>query len=266
MVMAESRKRQRSSTQGHESGRKNAKIDTAPPGNTKSIPEARTYTTFSWLNTSGDVFGKGELKPKLDGVGQRDPGKQGPHVIADVTLNQVVDMRQKKSGSQGVKDLLGTGFAPSPEVVKAMMGHEKQLKNADKGHDLTETHSKAFLDKYEKKYKKAFATPLDDSVALQRRVRTLMNMQPTATYAWGLGRATSAEMAGKGESTKVALEDMEAVSKRGSAAFGSLTTVDFGFERHFPEPLRKAVHRNIEDLGAVYQGKAPRPLTKKDIE
>jgi hypothetical protein len=262
--MDDSRKRPRSSTQGHENGRKNAKLDTAPPANVKTDKAARTYTAFSWINTSTPVVEK-EFKTPIVGVAQRNPGNQGPHVIADITLDQVVKMRKKQGGAQAVKDLLGTGFAPAPEVVKEMIGHEKRLKNADKGHDLTETHSKAFLDKYEKKYNKAFDTPLTDARDLKRRVRTLMNMQPTATYAWGVGSATKAEMVGKGESQKAALDDMEALSKRGDKAKGSLKTVDFGFESHFPEPLRKAVHRNVEDLGTIFDGKAPRPLKKEDL-
>jgi hypothetical protein len=262
--MDDSRKRARSSTQGHESGRKNAKLDTAAPSNDKDKKHARTYTAFSWVNTASPVVDK-VFKQPMDGIGQRAPGMQGPHVIADVTLDQVVKMRKRDGGAQGVKDLLGTGFAPHPDVVKEMMGHEKRLKNADKGHDLTETHSKAFLDKYEKKYDTAFKTSVTDAKDLKRRVRTLMNMQPTATYAWGLGVATKAEIVGKGESKTAALADMEALSKRGATAKASLTTVDFGFESHFPEPLRKAAHRNVEDLGAIFDGKAPRPLKKEDL-
>jgi hypothetical protein len=122
------------------------------------------------------------------------------------------------------------------------------LRNAGSGHDSTEAHRDAYFKKYEKKYKKALATPISDGVALQRRVRTLMNMQPTATYAWGVGYATRAEMAGKGEREDAVLSDMESIAK---GRKDTLTTVDFGFESHFPAPLAAAAKRNVEDIGLV---------------
>lgn len=269
----DSKKRFRSTTttieRNRDKGRDGPKKDTAEPKNKKLKPSQRTYTAFSFLNTATHpvkVPNMGLDKP-VEGTGQRAPGSQGPHVIADVTLDKVVEKRHTTAGTQGVKDLLGTGFAPKPKVVKKMLAADDMLTSAPDGHDFTKKHSDDYFAKYEKKYNKALATDVSDDVAVKRRVRTLMNMQPTATYAWGLGRATHDEMAGKGESGAAALSDMAKVASNPGVDVKTLglTTVDFGFESHFPEKLRQAAQRNIEDLGEIHNGNVPRKLKEKDF-
>jgi hypothetical protein len=272
-VMEGSRKRFRSTTttieKSRDKGRDGPKKDTAEPKNKKLKPTQRTYTAFSFLNTATHpvkVSNMGLDKP-VEGTGQRVPASQGPHVIADVTLDKVVEKRHSAAGTQGVKDLLGTGFAPKPKVVKRMLAVDDMLAKSPDGHDFTEKHRDDYFAKYEKKYDKALGTDVSDHAAVKRRVRTLMNMQPTATYAWGLGRATHDEMAGKGESGVAALSDMEQVATNPGVDVKTLglTTVDFGFESHFPEKLRQAAQRNIEDLGEIHKGNNPRNLKLKDF-
>jgi hypothetical protein len=149
----------------------------------RKFAHKRSPTAFGALNTMG--------KRSL----------QGPHRISHITTSVVLDT-MKRHGKTPL-DLLGTRVIPRPRV-------NNKLTSIHMGGVHLSPKRRAQLARYKAKYRKLYEKAEGGDKSAAEKCIELSALQ---TYKLGTGKATPAEMKGKGERRGVAADDLEMAGK-----------------------------------------------------
>lgn len=181
------------------------------------------------LDLVGQSTGKLRHKRHQTAYGAHDErstsSRQGPHNVAAITGG--VSLEAGENNGRSIMEVLGSSLAPRPGQARHLRNERLRQKG---GRGIKAKDSKK-RKRYDKRYEKEWNIAMDTSLPPAKRRKAthkLIEATPAATYRIAEGVASSADMAGKGESRKRAVKDIKASRglKRNQALPSGLKTVD----------------------------------------
>ncbi len=166
------------------------------------LSHKRSSTAFGYLNKSGKR-------------------RQGPHRISHITTSVMIDARRR--GGRNISSLVGTKIIPRPRVNNKILNDGLKESGAQKRTKSFRRKKTLYLKQYKRLYKKAENGNEDAA-------EKLIELNALQTYRWKEGKASKADMDGKGERRGGAVKDLIRFSKmkKGDRISKRAKTIDTG--------------------------------------